>query len=636
MARGPPGKARDYDYSNVGTTGRRTGISLKEGRRDEHGMEEVDGLFSSPEKSPAELRAFDEDNDSSTGSDGMSLDEGNAPGPMDFLKGSSRRSSHLPPPAARSPMKTGLTGSPRRTPALRSSSATPPPESSSPSERNGLSAHNESRLDHSPLSARSVNVGRSNQQNGTRQNLTKAQLVEDPEPTSLPEFSDGEDDGDENAFAQVQRDFGDGLVTADDLLPTAELSDPPSADENEPEDSPPVEPAPKAKPAASSKSTKKGRPAKPVKSVETDQAPAKPAGRRGRPAKSAPREEPEEDSNPRPTKKQKSSVKAPEREPAEREPLEPELDKVVTDYAKRTGPLKGRSLYILKRETPTDTNATHTRSGRTSVRPLAYWRNERCVFGDGEAAEGHRYPLSTLKEVIRTEEQEPEKKKKGKRPASQKSKSKKRKDESSDEEDEVDVWEKEGGVLHGYTLKWDSKTQTGSKEEEVLDIAYAPSGIETREVKGSTFRFAKLLSSSFIGSGVVELPPDGVKKPKNSKKMHMVFYVCHGRVQVDISGVQFSAGKGCVFQIPRGNYYSFANPHGKEARLFFTQGCVPDESGEQNDTQGELDNDNDTSAVSREGSAESEAEAEAPAPDPVPAPVKKSKGRPKGKQKKGK
>lgn len=34
--------------------------------------------------------------------------------------------------------------------------------------------------------------------------------------------------------------------------------------------------------------------------------------------------------------------------------------------------------------------------------------------------------------------------------------------------------------------------------------------------------------------------------------MHMVFYVCHGRVQVDISGVQFSAGKGCVFQVPRG------------------------------------------------------------------------------------
>lgn len=32
--------------------GRRTGITLREGRRDEHGMEEIDGMFSSPEKSP--------------------------------------------------------------------------------------------------------------------------------------------------------------------------------------------------------------------------------------------------------------------------------------------------------------------------------------------------------------------------------------------------------------------------------------------------------------------------------------------------------------------------------------------------------------------------------------------------------
>ena len=321
-------------------------------------------------------------------------------------------------------------------------------------------------MDHSPLSARSVNAGRPNQQNGARKKQTKAQLLGEPEPTFLPDFSDGE--GDENSFAQVQRDFGDSLVDEDDIPPPAELSHSPSPDQNEPEDSPPpAKAAPRAEPAVSAKSAKSGKPTKSVKGADADQVGSKPAGRRGRPPKSAQRDA-EEDPNPRPSKKQKSTAKEP---PPEREPLEPELDRVVTEYANRTGPLKGRSLYILKRENPTDSNATHTRSGRTSVRPLAYWRNERCVFGDGEAAEGHRYPLSTLKEVIRTEEQEPDKKKKGKRPASQKSKSKKRKGESSDEEDdEVDVWEKEGGVLHGYTLKWDSKTQTSSKEEEVLGM----------------------------------------------------------------------------------------------------------------------------------------------------------------------
>lgn len=56
---------------------RRTGITLKEGQRDEHGMEAVDGLFSSPEKSPAKLNEFDdEEEEEFTGSEGMSIEEG--------------------------------------------------------------------------------------------------------------------------------------------------------------------------------------------------------------------------------------------------------------------------------------------------------------------------------------------------------------------------------------------------------------------------------------------------------------------------------------------------------------------------------------------------------------------------------
>lgn len=50
---------------------------MREGKRDEHGMEEVDGLFSSPEKSPVKTNAFGmNDNEDSIGSDGMSMDEG--------------------------------------------------------------------------------------------------------------------------------------------------------------------------------------------------------------------------------------------------------------------------------------------------------------------------------------------------------------------------------------------------------------------------------------------------------------------------------------------------------------------------------------------------------------------------------
>ncbi|KAJ6001793.1 hypothetical protein N7522_007020 [Penicillium canescens] len=611
MARGP-GKARDFDYSNVGTTGRRTGISLKEGRRDEHGMEEVDGLFSSPEKSPVGLPAFEEENASSTGSDEMSMDEGNAPDPMDFLRSANGpRTSFLSPSAARSPMKTGLTGSPRGPTALRSTPELQDiHESSSPYDGNGsASAQENSPPDPSPLSTRSVNAGRLNQKKDTWK--TKAQLAAESEPSVLPDFSDGEgdenDENDENVgtIARLQQDLGNSL---DSRAGAEEFTDPLEQNQNGHDDASMVDNTPpRTDETTTSKANKSA-----AKTAKADKPPAKP---RGRPPKSQ-RRDIDGDADTRPTKKRMTAKVA----QAAREPLEPELDRVVDNYANRTGPLKGRSLYILKRENPEDISATHTRSGRVSVRPLAYWRNERCVFGDGEVAEGHRYPLSTIKEVIRTEEQEPERKKKSKR--GRKSKSKKPRNDSSDEEDgDADLWEQEGGVLHGYVQTWDSKTQTSSKEEEVLDVAYAPSGIETREVKGSSFRFAKLLSGTFIGSGVVELPPKGVKKPKNSKRMHMVFYVCHGRVQVDISGIQFSAGKGCVFQVPRGNYYSFANIHSKEVRLFFTQGQLPEEE-EENDTQ----------ATTPEAGTESENEAETASAAPASASVKKGRGRPRGRK----
>ncbi|KAJ5693312.1 hypothetical protein N7462_002735 [Penicillium macrosclerotiorum] len=614
MARGST-KPRDLDFSQVGTMGRRTGLTLKEGRRDEYGMEEVDGLFSSPEKSPAKLNGFnhsndDDDDDDDSASSDMSIDEGNAPGPLDYLGSANRSRGNFLPAQSRSPAKAAS----RRSPVLRST----PDEgddllSPSPSDGKGWPATRESRQDPSPLTARSVNAG-SNKKNGSGQK----QKV--PEPITVSEFSDGEYDENADSFGPAQDDFSDSLdagnetVMPDDDNETADatvqdLNTGDNYDSPEPENS---QPAGKL-PSKTKQTQKKGTAAK---SPQASQPAAKPAKPRGRPPKTQ-RPADEEPSDTRQPKKQKTSNSKSSRPP--REPLEPELEQMVENYAQRTGPLKGRSLYILKREDPSGAEATHTRSGRVSVRPLAYWRNERCVFGDGEAAEGQRYPLSTIKEVIRTEELEPEKQKKGKR--SRNSKSKKRKDESSDEEDEeVDLWEKEGGVLHGYVPKWDPKTQASTTEEEVLDIAYAPSGIVTREVKDSTFRFAKLLSSSFIGSGVVELPKDGVKKPKNSKKMHMVFYVCHGRVQVDISGVQFSAGKGSVFQVPRGNYYSFANPYQKEARLFFTQGCVPADSEEASPSQGP-----------KTAGQESEFEADS---GKSAAPATKTRGRPpKGKQK---
>lgn len=74
----------------------------------------------------------------------------------------------------------------------------------------------------------------------------------------------------------------------------------------------------------------------------------------------------------------------------------------------------------------------------------------------------------------------------------------------------------------------------------------------TREVKGAEFTYAKTLTLPFFHSGMVDLPPGGVKRMKNSRKNHMVFWVFSGRVRVDVSGTDFSIGRGGMWQVPRG------------------------------------------------------------------------------------
>jgi centromere protein C len=103
----------------------------------------------------------------------------------------------------------------------------------------------------------------------------------------------------------------------------------------------------------------------------------------------------------------------------------------------------------------------------------------------------------------------------------------------------------------------------------------------TREVKGADFLYAKTLTLPFFHSGMVDLPSGGEKRVKNTRKNHMVFWVFYGRVMVDVAGVKFSIGKGGMWQVPRGNFYSIANTYSKPARIFFAQGCCMTEGIEE-------------------------------------------------------
>ncbi len=227
-----------------------------------------------------------------------------------------------------------------------------------------------------------------------------------------------------------------------------------------------------------------------------------------------------------------------------------ELDQIIEKVKARPGKLK--TLYVLKREKSKKSGADDVRSGRAVVKPLAYWNAEQCVHDEDGGAGlelGARIPLNSIKEIT-----------------SERHKAKKAVDEDSsdDEGANEEDWEREVGVYRGQVNAWDKSGQTDGENSEEVILAFHPSSMLTREVKDAPgFRFAKLISNSFLGSGMLDLAPGAMKMPKNSRTMHMCFFVFKGRVTVRIGpGVEegecerFSVGKGGVFQVPRGMFAS--------------------------------------------------------------------------------
>lgn len=245
-------------------------------------------------------------------------------------------------------------------------------------------------------------------------------------------------------------------------------------------------------------------------------------------------------------------------------------------------PRHNRGLFIKRREDLA--NAPMTRAGRVSIKPLEYWKGESLVYepdDDNLAVRG----------VVRVDETSPEKRKRSAgRP---KGRSKRQASESESEVDDAETWEIEPGRIHGGIRLWNPEDQTGIEAEEVEEeIALSAAAIITRDIPGSSFKFAKTLTLPFFGSGMVDLPPGGIKKMKNSRKMQMVFFVFTGRVKVIVNDNEFRIGRGGMWQVPRGmynlpntilasydtdlfagNFYSIENDYAKPARIFFSQGC---------------------------------------------------------------
>ena len=243
----------------------------------------------------------------------------------------------------------------------------------------------------------------------------------------------------------------------------------------------------------------------------------------------------------------------------------------VAASANDLGKPKPRSLAILRGETPQDA-ARFTKSGRTSVRPCAYWRNERVVYGDS-TSDGQRLLLPGIKEIIRTDEEEPQRQK-----ATRKRGSKRKVIEDVNDSGKPEKWERDPGMLVGEIRPWDPYEEKAIEDEteqigeeidstcvvrqliEMLcvEMAVAPKGFQglLKEVKNQNFHYAKLVALPFFHSGMLDIPPGGQKRYKNSRRNHMAFWVFSGRVEVRVSESEFRIGRGGMWQVPRGTRHN--------------------------------------------------------------------------------
>lgn len=234
-----------------------------------------------------------------------------------------------------------------------------------------------------------------------------------------------------------------------------------------------------------------------------------------------------------------------------------------------TGPVNN---FHLRATTPfEDAGERVSRFGRNLIQPLKYWANETRIWNRG-----------TIEGIVRAEEVSKPKRKVPKKKKKRAGKLDDIEEENSDAESVMaDEWEDEVGVIAGFVANWDTENQMGNAEDLIregnvsptipppmllltlTDLAFASSSIVTRDVANSDFRYAKIMTLPFFGAGLVELPPEATKRVKNSRKMHMCFFVHAGKVMVEIgaAGVkdvtQFAIAKGGVWVVPRGECFCF-------------------------------------------------------------------------------
>jgi centromere protein C len=93
------------------------------------------------------------------------------------------------------------------------------------------------------------------------------------------------------------------------------------------------------------------------------------------------------------------------------------------------------------------------------------------------------------------------------------------------------------------------------KTETESEIAVSSKGISTADPADGAW-FIKLLCTPFFDVGAVDLPPGAIKRTKNTRKMHLAFFVLSGRVEVLVHHTLFRIAKGGMWHVLRGESFA--------------------------------------------------------------------------------
>ncbi|KAF2736891.1 hypothetical protein EJ04DRAFT_551053 [Polyplosphaeria fusca] len=607
-----PPKKREDKFFNVGVQGRKTGVTLEDkGVRDEHGLEPLSGIFSSPEKSPPKRETRRATGGTVTTSESMDLDETEVPSATrtNPLLRSGR--TNLPPPArARSPMKTSLGSSPRRSVGPKTHTR----------EANTLVISRRLDFEQDESLVETPALSGSGQRRKEHRNIYSIEPSPSRAQSALleeslqEEITQNEDSGLFNGYAEES--FAGGVT--EDSMGGAEITE----DAVEVEESAVVEeeePAPKpgkrgrkrksdtldanAEVASAAKARKRGsvpkrnqqvsdlskpqgRATRSRQSLEEDLTPAAdvsiddseqteevptpaPAKKRGRHAakakadvqKAVPAKEKEKDKHnavfkkPMPPAKPKGKMNSKSVDESGEAPVLP------------NGKLVDTLGNPLSKDEIDQMSVTSTASRFGRGRSLSVFRQIELDEASRGRTGRHRVaPLNFWKNeravydkdgdiqaVIKPEFEEP-----GPKKHSTKAKGRKRplKAIEEDEEDDLEEWEREMGVIAGPFKTYDAETNVTGDDEVEEPLAWADKGINPADVPDTQFRFTKLFTTprNFFSCGVIDLPIAGTKRPKNARRMHMCFHVTRGAVRVTVAENEFVVHKGGVWQVPRGRF----------------------------------------------------------------------------------